>query len=132
MRATIGDDSFDNGNYTEEDISVAIRRHDFKTVDLNNRGVPPSVDMTNIYPSTSFSRNISGNKFIVKHAIVAKQCPSMPLLWQDRFFVLKTDGSMYYYLNVSIEQRCVVVHLCFRRLPTTRTRNLKELSSSLI
>ena len=28
-----------------------------------------------------------------------KQCPTFPLLWQTRFFILKPDGSIYYYYN---------------------------------
>jgi hypothetical protein len=30
-----------------------------------------------------------------------KLCPSFPVIWQMRYFVLKPDGSIYYYYNVS-------------------------------
>jgi hypothetical protein len=28
-----------------------------------------------------------------------KQCPSVALIWQERFFVLKRDGSIHYYAD---------------------------------
>lgn len=31
-----------------------------------------------------------------------KLCPSFPFIWQKRFMILKPDGFMYYYYNVSI------------------------------
>lgn len=40
-------------------------------------------------------------RFLVKEGIGSKQCPTLTLLWQERYFVLKKDGTIYYYHNVS-------------------------------
>ncbi len=40
-------------------------------------------------------------KDYVLQMTMKKMCPVFPLLWQSRFFILKRDGSLYYYQNAS-------------------------------
>jgi hypothetical protein len=54
-----------------------------------NRGGINSLILTQ--PSFAMFRCFAG--------YMKKMCPSMPFIWQTRYFVLKQDGSIYYYVS---------------------------------
>jgi hypothetical protein len=63
-----------------------------------SRDTGASEDAYQTYPDISFAM---GSGFRVKQGIIYKRCPSLPILWQERYFVLKSDGILYYYISVS-------------------------------
>ncbi len=68
--------------------------------DSNDYLINSDPSVSKIYPEMSFCRS---DRLKVKQGIIMKQCPSMPVLWQERFFVLKADASIHYFVNV----RCI-------------------------
>lgn len=67
---------------------------------VEDRGTGVSLDVYQAYPDISFCGPAAGSGFRVKQGIMHKQCPSLPFFWQERYFVLKSDGNLYYYLSV--------------------------------
>lgn len=68
-------------------------------------GEPTQSDpcFSELYPYSATSHCAPGEStgYKVKQGTMQKQCPSMPLLWQERYFVLTSDNAIYYYLDVS-------------------------------
>lgn len=72
-----------------------------KPNDRSSRGRYESdLSLSQVYNIHSFYAPGTGSGYRIKHGTMLKQSPSIPYWWQERFFVLKSNATICYYLNV--------------------------------
>mmetsp|Transcript_5349 Transcript_5349/g.8749 ORF Transcript_5349/g.8749 Transcript_5349/m.8749 type:complete len:267 (+) Transcript_5349:65-865(+) len=66
---------------------------------MQQRPSSASVAFDSVYPRDSIQLPDSRGGGVVKEGQIWKQCPTMPLVWQERYFVMRKDGSIHYFEN---------------------------------